>query len=76
MDSEKGENQNLHGQKKGSSLENKSEEEQQKQQKKQQGKCPENPVSSISSFFVIGKCFKFIWHNNTTGNNPLHRFFN
>lgn len=37
-DSEKGENQNLHGQKKGSSLDNKSKEEQQKQQKKQRGK--------------------------------------
>ncbi len=37
-DYEKGENQNLHGQKKGSSLDNKSKEEQQKQQKKQHGK--------------------------------------
>ena len=37
-DSEKGENQNFHGQKKGSSLENKLQEEQQKQQKKQRGK--------------------------------------
>jgi len=38
QDSQNGENQNLHEQKKGSSLDNKSKEEQQKQQKKQRGK--------------------------------------
>jgi hypothetical protein len=38
VDSERGENQNLHQEKKGSSLDNKSKEEQQKQQKKQRGK--------------------------------------
>ena len=37
-ESKKGESQNLHGEKKGSSLDNKSKEQQQKQQKKQRGK--------------------------------------
>jgi hypothetical protein len=37
-DSKNGDGQNLHGEKKGSSLDNKSKEQQQKQQKKQHGK--------------------------------------